>query len=495
MKDQKELTVKVDGEVFEIDDVDLTLLDFLRSQVGITSAKDGCSPQGQCGCCTVLVDGQARISCVTPVRRVAGREITTMEGLDTEIKTEWAEAFSEVGASQCGFCTPGIIMRFAALQKNGEEVEIDKVKRSLHAHLCRCTGWQTIVEAWEKYGKSEGIIETKEASRRASIEGRSNQKIDLDTALGRGGFSADTAPSNCLVAVPDSSGGWSLGEDLDEARNLSQKIQGRRTTIKAVSPIELPPGEWDAVLKTNWVEPGYLETDSAWCEPDGEPSTPLANGGAFGSKLESLAPEAARSLANKYRRPVLAILSRVNKNGKGIIRVARTPGIVDAIHSVAPEIEVEEIDINGPPTSSKIRAAGWAEAQILLCGAIGKVGTIYSPDGSSASAEVDEKQINISVRCGLPLNETVLRSYCIGAAHMAWSWVTSESLTVDENGEVQDLTVRSFGIVRAGEMPEVNVEIEPDKGDPINGSDAVFTAVAAATWIHKGTLPEWPIGQ
>ena len=149
MKDQKELTVKVDGEVFEIDDVDLTLLDFLRSQVGITSAKDGCSPQGQCGCCTVLVDGQARISCVTPVRRVAGREITTMEGLDTEIKTEWAEAFSEVGASQCGFCTPGIIMRFAALQKNGEEVEIDKVKRSLHAHLCRCTGWQTIVEAWE----------------------------------------------------------------------------------------------------------------------------------------------------------------------------------------------------------------------------------------------------------------------------------------------------------------------------------------------------------
>ena len=224
-----------------------------------------------------------------------------------------------------------------------------------------------------------------------------------------------------------------------------------------------------------------------------------------------MAPEAARSLANKYRRPVLAILSRedsvrlgpkrppiaggVNKNGKGIIRVARTPGIVSAINSVAPEIEVEEVDISGPATSSTIRAAGWAEAQILLCGALGKVGTIYSPDGSSASAQVDEKQINISVRCGLPLNETVLRSYCIGAAHMAWSWVTSESLTVDENGEVQDLTVRSFGIVRAGEMPEVNVEIEPDKGNPINGSDAVFTAVAAATWIYKGTLPEWPIGR
>ena len=511
MKDKKELSVKVDGKVFDINDEDLTLLDFLRSQVGIISAKDGCSPQGQCGCCTVLVDGQARVSCVTPVKRVVGREITTMQGLDAEIKTEWAEVFSEVGASQCGFCTPGIIMRFVALQKDGEEVEIDKVKRSLHAHLCRCTGWQTIVEAWEKFGKSEGIIETKEASRRASIEGRSNQKIDLDTALGRGGFSADTAPSNCLVAVPDSSGGWSLGENLSEARNLAQKIQGRRTTVKAVSPIELPPGEWDVVLKTNWVEPGYLETDSAWCEPGGEPSTPLANGGAFGSKLESSAPEAARLLANKYKRPVLAILSRedsvrlgpkrppiaggVNKNGKGIIRVARTSGIVDAINSVAPEIEVEEIDVRGPNTSSKIRAAGWAEAQILLCGALGEVGTVISPDGSAASAEVDERQINISVRCGQPLNETVLRSYCIGAAHMAWSWVTSEALTVDENGEVQDLTIRSFGIVRAGEMPEVHVEIEPDKGESVNGSDAVFAAVAAATWIHKGTLPEWPIGQ
>jgi len=510
MKDQKKLSIKVDGKIFGINDEDVTLLDFLRSETGITSVKDGCSPQGQCGCCTVLVDGQARVSCVTPVRRVAGREITTLQGLGDEIKNEWAEAFSQVGASQCGFCTPGIIMRFAALQEVGEQVEIEKVKRSLHAHLCRCTGWQTIVEAWEKVGKSEKLIETKEASLRASIEGRSTQKIGSDIALGKGGFSADTAPANCLIAVPDSSGGWSLGENLTEARNLAQKIQGRRTTAKAVPPIELPPGDWDVVLKTNWVEPGYLETDSAWCEPGSEPSTPLANGGAFGAKLESPVSEVARSLANKYKRPVLAILSRedsvrlgpkrppiaggVNKNGQGVIRVARTPGIVEAINSVAPEIDVEEIDLRGPVTSSKIRAAGWAEAQILLCGALGEVGTIISPDGSSASAEVDERRINISVRCGQPLNETVLRSYCIGAAHMAWSWVTSESLTVDENGEVQDLTIRSFGIVRAGEMPEVHIEIEPDKGKSVNGSDAVFAAVAAATWIHKGTLPEWPTG-
>ena len=77
---------------------------------------------------------------------------------------------------------------------------------------------------------------------------------------------------------------------------------------------------------------------------------------------------------------------------------------------------------------------------------------------------------------------------------MARRWVTSESPNVDKNGELQDLTIRSFGIVRAGEMPEVHVEIEPDKSKSVNGSDAVFAAVAAATWIHKGTLPEWPTG-
>ena len=89
-----------------------------------------------------------------------------------------------------------------------------------------------------------------------------------------------------------------------------------------------------------------------------------------------------------HKRPPIA--GGVNKNGEGIIRVARTPGIADAINSVAPKIEVQEIDLPGPITSSKVRAAGWAEAKILLCGAFGEVGTIISPDGSEASAEIDE---------------------------------------------------------------------------------------------------------
>ncbi|MSX78260.1 MAG: 2Fe-2S iron-sulfur cluster binding domain-containing protein, partial [Actinobacteria bacterium] len=86
-----------------------TLLTALRDHLRIPSVKDGCAPQGQCGCCTVWVDGDPRVSCVTPVQRVDGRVVTTVEGLDAEVREAWGEALCATGGSQCGFCTPGII--------------------------------------------------------------------------------------------------------------------------------------------------------------------------------------------------------------------------------------------------------------------------------------------------------------------------------------------------------------------------------------------------
>src|SRR5437870_13186740 len=81
-----------------------SLLSVLREQLGIISVKDGCAPQGQCGCCTVLVDGDARVACVTPATRVAGRVVTTVEGLDPVVRDRLADAFLATGGSQCGFC-------------------------------------------------------------------------------------------------------------------------------------------------------------------------------------------------------------------------------------------------------------------------------------------------------------------------------------------------------------------------------------------------------
>ena len=165
--------------------------------------------------------------------------------------------------------------------------------------------------------------------------------------------------------------------------------------------------------------------------------------------------------------------------------MVRTPGIADAIRAVAPAFEVEEVDVTGPPTSTAPRAAGWAEAAALLT-SLGPRDEIVAPNGALATAEVTDDGVHVRVRCGDPLDQVVLRSYCIGAAHMALGWVRSEGLAVGGDGAPLDLTIRSFGILRAVDMPSVVVEIEPDDGSPVNGSDAVFAAVAAAAWRHHG---------
>ncbi|MST34980.1 2Fe-2S iron-sulfur cluster binding domain-containing protein, partial [Acidimicrobiaceae bacterium USS-CC1] len=133
----------VDGRARTVQRDGVSLLEALRDELGVRSPKDGCSPQGQCGCCTVLVDGQPRVACVTAVRRVAGRSIVTADGLAPEVVEPLAHAVLAAGGSQCGFCTPGILCRLAALGPRPEPAAVD---RALLAHLCRCTGWQGIRE-------------------------------------------------------------------------------------------------------------------------------------------------------------------------------------------------------------------------------------------------------------------------------------------------------------------------------------------------------------
>lgn len=485
------IAFELDGRPVEVPDEGGSLLDALRERLGVRSVKDGCSPQGQCGCCTVLVDGSPRVACVTPARRVAGRRVTTVDGLAD--RDRWAEAFTATGASQCGFCTPGIIVRLSGMAPADEPA----VERALAAHLCRCTGWRTIVDAWRGCPAIERDFDA--AARRATLEGGVPQRVGPDVALGRAGFAADTVPDGALVAVA-SGNGWAVGETLAEARAAAGKVQGRRTTVDPSPPLDVPPGRWDLTLRTPWVEPAYLETDASWCAPGGKPSSPLANGGAFGGKVASPAPAAARRLADEHGRPVLVLLSRedtvrlgpkrppiaagVRADGTGVVRVVRTPGIGDAIRSVAPGFDVEEVDVAGPPTSAAVRAAGRAEAAVLLAAVRGE------PVVGRASASVGDR-VAVTVDAGDPLDEVVLRSYCVGAAHMALGWVRSEGLAVDAEGVVHDLTVRSFGVLRASETPPVDVEVRGE-GPPVGVSDDVFAAVAAAEWVRQGCPPEWP---
>ena len=461
------------------------------------------------------VDGAARVACVTPVRRVAGRSVTTLDGLDPQVRDRWAGAFLDHGASPCGFCTPGIIMRLAAQEaRHGGELSEDQARSALVAHLCRCTGWQTIVEAATSPAGRRDTRELASAGRRAEIEGGAAQVVGPEVALGRGGFADDTAPPGALVAVPDAAGGWALAETLSEARAAAVKVQGRRTTLDLTWPIQIPEGDWAARLATTWVEPAYLETDASWCVPGGEPVTPLANGGAFGGKVDSPVGRVARELADRHGRTVRVVLSRedavkrgpkrpplaagIRADGTGLVRVARTPGIAAAIASVAPGLVVEEVDIPGPPTSVAIRGAGWMEAAVLLAAAATTAVTaataaVTAPGGGRAEAAISaDGTVHIRVACGDPLDEVVLRSYCIGAAHMALGWVRGEGLAVDAQGDIQDLTIRSFGILRARDMPRVEVDIEAGTGPAVNGSDAVMAAVAAAAWLADGLPERWP---
>ena len=508
------LTFTLDGRAVEVADDGASLLEVLRDRLGVRSAKDGCSPQGQCGCCTVLVDGAPRVACVTPARRIAGRSVTTVDGLPDA--SEWADAFCATGASQCGFCTPGIVVRLSALRAAGATADdIPKVERALLAHLCRCTGWRTILDAWQAsffvdLGGTCPPRSTKNAEERAAIEGGVPQRVGPEVALGRGGFADDTAPADALVAVPDGNGGWSVADTLQDARRRAGKVQGRRTTVDARPPLDLPEGDWMRTLRTSWVEPAYLETDASWCAPNGEPATPLANGGAFGGKHASVVARAARELADEHGCAVRVLLSRedtvrmgpkrppvaagIRADGTGVVRVVRTDGIADAIRAHAPDLVVDEVDLPGPPTSAAVRGAGWVEAALLLAGLSGST-TVTAPSGATASATIgSDGTVRVRVRCGAPLDDVVLRSYCVGAAHMALGWVTSEAIAVDEVGIAHDLTVRSFGVLRAVDTPAIEVEIEPDDGPPVNGSDAVFAAVAAAAWIAQGCPQDLPTG-
>jgi aerobic-type carbon monoxide dehydrogenase small subunit (CoxS/CutS family) len=141
------INLTVDGQPVEVPDDGSSLLDVLRERLGLRSPKDGCSPQGQCGCCTVLVDGQPRVACVTPARRVRGRTITTLDGLDPADADAWADSFCATGASQCGFCTPGIVVAARDLLARIPDPSVEDIREGLTGNLCRCTGYRRIVEA------------------------------------------------------------------------------------------------------------------------------------------------------------------------------------------------------------------------------------------------------------------------------------------------------------------------------------------------------------
>ena len=125
----------------------MRLLDVIREELHLTGTKEGCG-EGECGACTVLVNGEPYNSCLTPAANVIGKEVMTIEGFrETKAYRVIADAFADQGGSQCGFCTPGMILAsYAVLKKNPHPTE-EEIREALSGNLCRCTGYNSIVNA------------------------------------------------------------------------------------------------------------------------------------------------------------------------------------------------------------------------------------------------------------------------------------------------------------------------------------------------------------
>ena len=158
----KIIHMNVNGKAVElaIDDRE-SLLDTLRNHLGLTSVKKGCEV-GECGACTVIIDGETIDSCIYLAVWAEGKNIRTLEGLEKNGElTRIQEAFIEEGAIQCGFCTPGFVMSATVLLERGEKLTRDAIRKHMAGNLCRCTGYENIVNAVEKVNKENMTAEGK----------------------------------------------------------------------------------------------------------------------------------------------------------------------------------------------------------------------------------------------------------------------------------------------------------------------------------------------
>ena len=191
-------TLTINGQSVTIQGDHEHLLAALRDELGIMSPKDGCSPSGQCGCCAVLVDGRARVACQTSLERSEGTEVLTLEGVSAEERNRMADVFAACGALQCGFCTPGILIRTKSLvDRKGSELTREEASRHLGGHLCRCTGYTKILDAVEALAQGE----TPEAEVPGGVGSRGIKYEARELALGDRDYIDDLRPEGLLHAA------------------------------------------------------------------------------------------------------------------------------------------------------------------------------------------------------------------------------------------------------------------------------------------------------
>jgi xanthine dehydrogenase molybdenum-binding subunit len=229
-----------------------SLLDALRERCGVTSVKDGCQPQGQCGCCLALVDGRALVTCAFAAERAEGREVLTLEGLSPREREVVSNALAATGGVQCGFCIPGIALRAKHLLDRQPDPGRDEIARALDGHLCRCTGYTQIVEAVERMATAWRGGEIPAPARDGGVGAPLARYQGLAQALGERPYVADMQREGLLHgALVLSTHARARVLRVDTAKAAA--LPGVRAVVTAA---DVPGERWYGLLYDDW--PGFV---------------------------------------------------------------------------------------------------------------------------------------------------------------------------------------------------------------------------------------------
>jgi xanthine dehydrogenase molybdenum-binding subunit len=232
-----------------------SLLELLRERCGITSIKNGCAPQGQCGACLALIDGHAKVTCAMAAEAADGRDILTLEGLASDYREQCARAFAAAGAVQCGFCIPGFALRAKYLLDRNPAPNRKEIARAIDGHLCRCTGYVKIVDAIDLLARAR----RGEALPDPLMDGGVGVPLArygvTDHVLGARPYVADmTRPGMLHGALVFSSHARARVLAIDVSRAAAH--QG---VIRVATAADVPGERWYGLLHDDW--PGFVAVD------------------------------------------------------------------------------------------------------------------------------------------------------------------------------------------------------------------------------------------
>jgi selenium-dependent xanthine dehydrogenase len=231
---------------------DESLLETLRERCAIRSLKDGCAPQGQCGCCLALVDGHAKVTCAMTASSAAGREVLTLEGLSAADRDLFSRAFVAAAGVQCGFCIPGIALRAKYLLDRHPAPTRGEIARAIDVHLCRCTGYQKIVDAIELMARGRRGEAIPEPLADGGVGARLARYDAVRTALGDRPYVDDLVrPGMLHGAVALSAHARARVRRLDTARAAAHP-----GVVAVVTAADVPGERWYGLIEQDW--PGFV---------------------------------------------------------------------------------------------------------------------------------------------------------------------------------------------------------------------------------------------